>query len=306
MAAEIDSGSDPGRERPLTAPLLKTAPMGAIMPFRLSIIMAAYNEERTIAEAVAAVLENEYPCDVELIVIDDGSTDGTPELLATLTDPRVIVHRHEANRGKGAALLSATARATGKYVIPFDADLEYDPEDISRMLEPVLKGRCSVVYGTRLFGCNTVYRSYWFGLGNRVLTRFANVLYNAYISDLHTCLKLIPTQMLRSMTLRETGFGLDTEITAALLRAGIRPFEVPVSYFSRSRSEGKKINWRDAIECVWILLRVRMRRSTMHTAAEVSHRGVVAREVRARCVPLAKVDTPIGRLDEEYVEALAD
>jgi hypothetical protein len=110
-----------------------------------------------------------------------------------------------------------------------------------------------------LFGFNTAYPSFGFALANRILTRFANVLYNACLSDLHTCLKLMPTALLQSMRLGESGFGLDTEITASLLRAGIRPFEVPVSYVGRSRAEGKKINWRDGVECVWILLRVRTR-----------------------------------------------
>lgn len=227
---------------------------------RLSIIMAAFNEERTIAKAVEEVLSTSYPCDIELIVIDDGSTDRTSEILAAVTDPRLTIFRHIENKGKGAALLSAAQQATGTHLIPFDADMEYAPEDIARMLEPVLKGRCEVVYGTRLFGYNTVYRSYWFAIANRLLTRLANIMYDAYLSDLHTCLKLLPTEMLRSMDVRETGFGLDTEITALILRAGVRPFEVPVSYFGRSRLEGKKINWRDALTCIWILMRVRIRR----------------------------------------------
>lgn len=228
----------------------------------LSIIMAAYNEERSIMRAVEAVLATDYPCDIELIIVDDGSTDRTPELLAGITDPRVVVCRHEANRGKGAALLSATAIARGTYIVPFDADLEYSPEDIERMLDPVIKGRSLVVYGSRLFGFNTAYPSWGFALGNRILTRFANILYNACLSDLHTCLKLMPTDLLRSLPLHESGFGLDSEITASLLRAGVRPFEVPVSYVGRSRAQGKKINWRDGVACVWILLRVRLRRAS--------------------------------------------
>ena len=125
------------------------------------------------------------------------------------------------------------------------------------MLVPIIKGRCDVVYGVRLFGCNTVYQSYRYAIGNKVLTHFANIIYNSYLNDLHTCLKLIPLSMFRDLPLTETGFGLDTQVTAMLLRNGVRPFEVPVSYYSRSHEQGKKINWRDAVWCVWVLVRTR-------------------------------------------------
>jgi dolichol-phosphate hexosyltransferase len=229
---------------------------------KLSILMCAYNEERTIARAISEVLAADYPCDMELIVVDDGSTDATSAVLGHINDPRVIIHRHPVNQGKGAALLSAAAMASGTHILPFDADLEYSPDDIVRLVHPVLQGRCDVVYGARIFGFNTVYHSYRYAVGNRLLTRVANVLFNSYLSDLHTCLKLIPLALFRSLNLRESGFGLDTELTAVLLRAGVRPFEVPVSYYSRSHDEGKKINWRDAIACVAILLKVRLRRAS--------------------------------------------
>jgi dolichol-phosphate hexosyltransferase len=224
---------------------------------KLSIIMAAYNEQETLEQAIDELLGVEYPCDIELIIVDDGSMDKTPELLAQVNDPRVAVLTHLGNKGKGAALLTGLTRATGSYILPFDADLEYLPDDILKLLEPVLMGRCSVVYGVRLFGYNTVYRSYIYALGNRILTRTANIMFGSCLSDLHTCLKLIPTSVLRSLVLTERGFGLDTEVSASLLRHGVRPFEVPVSYFSRSHEEGKKINWRDALGCLWILIRVR-------------------------------------------------
>lgn len=236
---------------------------------KLSIVMAAYNEAETIIEAIEEVLAVAYPCDMELLVVDDGSKDQTAALLAQLDDPRVKVLRHAVNRGKGAAVMSAMAAATGTHILPFDADLEYVPDDILRLLEPVLRGRCNVVYGVRLFGCNTVYRSYLYAAGNRTFTRTANLLFGACLSDLHTCLKLVPIDVLRNLRLSETGFGLDTEISASLLRCGIRPFEVPVSYFSRSHEEGKKISWRDAFACLRILLRVRVqRRSHFHEAIE--------------------------------------
>ena len=240
---------------------------------KLSILMCAYNEERTIARAISEVLAADYPCDMELIVVDDGSTDATEALLGHVTDPRVIIYRHPGNQGKGAALLSAASIATGTHILPFDADLEYSPDDIVRIIHPVLNGRCEVVYGARLFGYNTVYHSYRYAVGNRLLTRMANVLFNSYLSDLHTCLKLIPLALFRSLNLTESGFGLDTEVTALLLRAGVRPFEVPVSYYSRSHDEGKKINWRDAIACVAILLRVRLLRSSRLRAVTSARHG---------------------------------
>lgn len=235
-------------------------------PVRLSILMSVYNEEDTIERAIYDILRTSLLCEFELIVVDDGSTDKTSRILAEVNDHRVIVHRHPTNRGKGAALRSAAALATGTHILPFDADLEYLPEDIPRVLEPVLKGRCNVVYGTRLFGCNTVYQSLRYAFGNRLLTHIANILYDSSLSDLHTCLKLMPLATMKTFELSEEGFGLDTELTALLLRNGIRPFEVPVSYYSRSRAQGKKIRSRDAITCAWILLRVRLQGSPPQNA----------------------------------------
>jgi glycosyltransferase involved in cell wall biosynthesis len=248
---------------------------GRPVPVKLSILMAAYNEEATITKAVHGILQAGFPCEVELIVVDDGSVDATPDLLKEIDDPRVIVHRHAKNSGKGASILTASTLATGTHIIPFDADMEYAPEDIAGMLIPVIKGRADVVYGVRLFGCNTVYQSYRYAIGNKVLTHFANILYNAYLNDLHTCLKLMPLSMFRGLNLTETGFGLDTQMTAMMLRTGARPFEVPVSYYSRSHEQGKKINWRDAVWCVWVLVRTRFiskertRSSVAATPAEV-------------------------------------
>ena len=236
---------------------------------RLSLLMCAYNERKTISRAVREVLAVEFPCEVELVIVDDGSTDGTASLVQRIKDPRIVLHVHEHNQGKGAALRTAVSLAKGTHMLPFDADLEYAPKDIPRLIEPIMTGRFEVVYGTRLFGYNTVYQSFKYAMGNRVLTMMTNILYNAYLSDLHTCLKLIPLDTFRSLELSERGFGLDTELTAALLRLGIRPFEVPVSYYSRSHAEGKKINWRDALQCVQILFRVRTRRKKRltHTVA---------------------------------------
>jgi glycosyltransferase involved in cell wall biosynthesis len=232
---------------------------GQTIAVKLSIMMAAYNEELTIERAVRGILQVQYPCEIELIVVDDGSTDRTLHILKEIDDPRFILHSHDMNQGKGASILTAASLATGTHIVPFDADLEYSPEDLVNLLDPVMKGRYDVVYGVRLFGCNTVYQSYRYAIGNRVLTHFTNILYNSYLNDLHTCLKLMPLSFFRNLGLTETGFGLDTQVTALLLRTGVRPFEVPISYFSRSHEQGKKINWRDAVRCVWILIRSRVR-----------------------------------------------
>jgi glycosyltransferase involved in cell wall biosynthesis len=224
---------------------------------KLSILMPVYNESGTLASAVKEVLDVAYPCDVELVIVDDGSTDGSTSLYpAFQVDPRVTVLRHERNQGKGAAIRTAAAAAAGDYVIMCDADLEYSPSDIPALLAPVIAGRARVVYGTRTFSSHNSY-SYLYVLGNRGVTTAANVLFNCYISDLETCFKLVPADLYRQLGVRETGFGMEAEITGKLLRRGIRPFEVPVSYAARSRADGKKLTWRDGAEALWILLRER-------------------------------------------------
>jgi hypothetical protein len=139
-----------------------------------------------------------------------------------------------------------------------DADLEYSPEEIPSLLEPVLQGEAEIVYGTRSFGSHTAY-SFWYVMGNKAVTMWANVLYNSWISDLETCFKLMPLALYRSLDVRSAGFGMEAEVTAKLLRSGHRPYEVPISYTARSREEGKKLTWRDGVEALWILLRLRAR-----------------------------------------------
>lgn len=246
---------------------------------KVSILMCALNEQQTIGRAVRGILGLEYPCEIELIIIDDGSSDATWDIVTQIKDPRVIAHRHSENRGKGAALRTAASLASGTHILPFDADLEYSPKDIPKLIEPLFIERFEVIYGVRLFGYNTVYRSFRYAVGNKFLTRTANILFDSYISDMHTCLKLVPLALFRRLILRENGFGLDTEVTAALLRMGIRPFEVPVSYYSRSHAEGKKINWRDALACLRILLRVRATRKR-RLALTVSEEPVVETQLK--------------------------
>ena len=248
----------------------------------LSLLMPVYNEEGTIQAAVDHVLTERYPCPIQLVIVDDGSTDATGLLLADIDDPRVEILRHPRNLGKGAALQTAAAVAHGTHVVPFDADLEYSAADVARMLEPVVGRRCDVVYGTRLFGLNTMYPSYRYALGNRVLTFAANVAFDAYISDLHTCLKMMPLELFRQLELREVGFGIDTEITGKLLLMGIRPFEVPISYYGRSHDYGKKITWHSGVECLRILSRVRLRWAPPATALPTSDEAVAALEDEVR------------------------
>jgi len=220
---------------------------------KLSVIMAAFNEARTIRSAVLEVLRVDMPCDFELIVIDDGSQDATAEQLASIQDHRLRVVQHHTNLGKGTAMRTGRRYATGTHVVPFDADLEYTANDLARLVAPVVTHGYPVVIGTRNSGQHTSYAAFRFAIGNRILTRVANVAFDADISDLHSCLKLVSTDLLRSLPLRETGFGADTELVAALLKRGIMPFEVPISYRGRSRAEGKKIGWRDAVECVAVI-----------------------------------------------------
>ena len=233
----------------------------------LSVVMPAHNEERTIRRAVTDVLGVDIGHRVELIVVDDGSSDGTPLALSQLDDPRVVVHRHPTNLGKGAAVLSGAALATGSHLVVFDADREYRANDLAIMFEPIVQRRAEVVFGTRMFGMNTVYHSYRYAVGNRMTTLAANLMYDACLTDLHTCLKMMPLPLFRELQLTHSGFGLDSEITAELLRRGHRPFEVPVSYVGRSHAQGKKLTWRDGVECLMVLGRVRLRGRTAAAGA---------------------------------------
>src|SRR5262245_58512275 len=229
---------------------------------KLSILMPVYNEEDRVAGAVKQALDVDYPADVEVVVVDDGSRDGTAEILGRISGSRVRVVTKPRNKGKGAAVRTAAEIATGDYMVILDADLEYDPQDIPSLLEPVLDGRATVVYGSRTFGSHSAY-SFWYVMGNKGVTTVANMLFNSYISDLETCFKLMPLSLFKSLKIRSAGFGMEAEITGKLLRRHMRPFEVPISYRARSREEGKKITWRDGVEALWILTRERIRKPAL-------------------------------------------
>ena len=229
---------------------------------KLSILMPVYNEAPTVQTVVKRVLDVEFPCPVEVVIVDDASTDGTAGILGQLHDERLVKLTHPANRGKGAAIRTAVAAASGDFVVPLDADLEYQPEEIPRLLEPVLAGEAEVVYGSRGFGSHSAY-SFWYVMGNKAVTTVANVLFNSYIADLETCFKLMPADLIRSLRITSAGFGMEAEITGKLLARRIRPYEVPITYRARSRDAGKKITWQDGVEAIWILTRIRL--STWHT-----------------------------------------
>ncbi len=225
---------------------------------KLSILMPVYNEQERVAEALKQALAVDYPCEIELVVVDDGSRDGTGEILGRQDDGRLRVITHPRNKGKGAAIRTAVGAASGDYLVILDADLEYDPKDIPLLLQPVLDGRATVVYGNRTFGSHSAY-SFWYVMGNKAVTTAANVIFNSYIGDLETCFKLLPVELYRSLDVRSLGFGMEAELTGKLLRRRIRPYEVPISYRARGREEGKKITWKDGVEALWILGRERVR-----------------------------------------------
>jgi glycosyltransferase involved in cell wall biosynthesis len=242
-----------------------TDPSGHLAPFGLSIVVPSYNEHLTINRVLDALLTLDMPGKkLEIIVVDDGSTDATRDCIESFDDARLVAIHHPTNLGKGAAVRDGIAAATGSHLLIFDADSEYDVNDIPRLVTPILSGRAEVVYGSRMSGFGTVHPSLWHSVGNKAMTGLANLLFGSAISDLHTCLKLVPIPLLSSFDLDEDGFGLDTQISAEVLRAGFRPFEVPVSYVGRSKEEGKKIHFRDALRCALVLIKVRFRPRTAY------------------------------------------
>jgi glycosyltransferase involved in cell wall biosynthesis len=219
----------------------------------LSVVMPCFNEAATIVLVAASVLASPYTA--ELIIVDDGSTDGTLERARGIADPRVRVLSQPANRGKGAALRRGFADATADYVIVQDADLEYDPKDYEQVLEPLLDGRADVVFGSR-FQSDRPHRVlyYWHSVGNKILTTASNMVTNLNITDMETCYKAFRRDVIQGITIEEDRFGFEPEITAKVARGGWRVYEVGISYAGRTYGEGKKIGWRDgfrALYCIW-------------------------------------------------------
>jgi len=225
---------------------------------KLSVIVPVYNERNMVVEVVRRMRAVELPDGIEreIIVVDDGSTDGTRDVLRQLGDSTVRVLAHEGNRGKGAAVRTGLALATGDYVLIQDADLEYDPEDWPRLIAPVTRGRARVVYGSRFTGeRRNMLLLHW--IGNRMLSLVTNVLFNSTLSDMETCYKLVDRSLLNGLELRSDRFDIEPEITAKILKRGIRIYEVPISYMGREFDEGKKITWRDGFAALWTLVKFR-------------------------------------------------
>jgi len=222
---------------------------------RLSVVIPVYNERATIEELLKRV--QSIDMDKEIVVVDDGSTDGTREVLRGLAAAggalRVVFQ--EQNQGKGAALRRGFAEARGEVVLVQDADLEYDPAEYPRLLEPIDRGVADVVYGSRFLGGPHRVLFFWHYVGNRVLTTLSNMLTNLNLSDVWTCYKVFRAEVLRGIRLREDRFGFEAEVTAKVSRGGWRVYEVPISYYGRTYAEGKKITWRDGVAGIWCTLR---------------------------------------------------
>jgi glycosyltransferase involved in cell wall biosynthesis len=221
--------------------------------------MPVYNERDTLRTALDRLLAVEMPIPTEVLVVDDGSTDGCTDTIADLVEAgRVRLLTQRPNQGKGAALRRGIAEAEGDLLTILDADLEYDPGDFPALLQPILDGDARVVYGARSYGGHAAY-SFWFVVGNKMLALWASLLFDAWLTDIETCLKVAPTSTWRSVDLRSDGFGIEAELTGKLLARRERIFEVPISYRARGREEGKKIQWTDGVAALWILARIRLR-----------------------------------------------
>ena len=235
----------------------------------LSIVMPVYNEENFLREIVSRVQAVDLgEMERELLIVDDCSKDSSPQILATMAGQTSVnpqakpferpirVERHAVNQGKGAALRTGFALAAGDLVIIQDADLEYDPEDYKKLLAPLQRGKAQVVYGSRFTGeRRNMFFHHW--VGNKFLTLLTNILYNTTLSDMETCYKLFTRQALQGLTIKSDRFDFEPEITAKILKKGIRIYEVPISYTGREFDEGKKITWRDGLVALWALVKFR-------------------------------------------------
>ena len=228
---------------------------------RISVVIPCYNEADTLEALVDAVVAAPLP-DKEIVVVDDASTDGTDKVIRSAIEPRVAkVIRHEINRGKGAALRTGFAAATGDIVLVQDADLEYDPRDYPRLLQPILEHKADVVYGSRFSGGESHRVLYfWHWVTNKLLTLLSNMLTDLNLTDMETCYKAFRREVLEQIRIEEDRFGFEPEITAKVAKLGCRIYEVGISYAGRTYTEGKKIGWRDGVRAVWCIFKYNLLR----------------------------------------------
>lgn len=227
----------------------------------LTVVIPVLNERATLRRAVERLLKTDLPVEVEVLVVDDGSTDGSLESIQDLVEDGLIrTASHPANRGKGAALRTGLSVASGDLVTVLDADLEYDPADYAPMLSAVIHDQAEVVYGMRSFGAHTAY-SFWYVIGNRLVAFWASFLFNTWLLDLETCFKMARREVWLSLDLEQSGFGIEAEVTGKLLARGYAIHEVPIRYTARTREEGKKLQWTDGVQALVILLAIRLRKA---------------------------------------------
>jgi glycosyltransferase involved in cell wall biosynthesis len=223
------------------------------MNMKLSVIIPVYNEAGTILEVVKRVQETPY--DKEIIVVDDCSTDGTVEILKRIEKDGIIVLFHEFNQGKGASIRTGMTRITGDFVIIQDADLEYNPSEYPRLLTPLVEGKADVVYGSRFLGGPHRVLFFWHALGNRIITILSNILTDLNLSDMETGYKAFRSEILKKIEIKSNRFGFEPEITAKIAKIGCRIYEIPISYWGRDYTEGKKISWKDGLAAIYWIIR---------------------------------------------------